>query len=246
MKVLALDLSTSSGVSIFIDGKLKDYTVIKRKVKGNTLSENYPINYIEMAECLALKIGACASSEKPDFIVIEETNKGKERFRQKQLEFIHFAVGKFLNELRTVSKLNYKIKYIDSSAWRKILGLSLDSDQRSSNKERKKGRDIKREEISKTIYEKLASQIESEVEGLKKRETNKIIKRWDREINKLVGQEMKKFRSSIKNVDHKTLSVNYVNEVFNLGFKRSQNDIADSICVGYAFIKNNYNTKISS
>lgn len=236
MKVLGLDLSTSTGVSIFDNDELKDYTIIKSKVKGNARSETYPQNYINMAEDIALKIVACIMTVNPDYIIIEETNKAKERFRQKMLEFIHFAVGKAIGNMNNPPK----IRYIDTSSWRKILGHSLDTDQRSSNKARKKGREAKREEISKNIYNQHAHQIQSEIEGLGKRDTNKVIKRWDKEISKMVGKEMAKFRSPQKVVDSKTLAVEHVNEHFNLGFKRSQNDIADSICLCHAFILNNY------
>lgn len=236
MKVIALDLSTSSGVSIFESGKLIDYTVIKHKVKGNNSSEDYPYNYLDMADQIALKVCACILAAKPDYVVIEETNKGKERFRQKQLEFIHSAVA------RSIRKLDHKVKirYIDTSAWRNILSISLNSDQREQNKIRQNERDSKREEISRNIYASLEPKMKSEIAGLGKREANKIIKQYDKHILKLVGKEMGKFRSSIKQVDQKNLSVNYVNENFNLSLKKSENDIADSICVGHAFILNNY------
>lgn len=240
MIAIGLDLSTSTGISVFSEGALTDYVNVVRKVKGSPKTSAYPMNYIEMAEELAFKIVECVIAYSPDYIVIEETNKGKERYRQKQLEFIHSAVIRHLH----LKELSDKIRYIDSSAWRSILGLSLDSDQRSSNKARKKERDEKRDGIREGIKAGFQSQIDTEIQGLKKRATNKILKQWDKKIEELVGKEMRKFRSSIKVVDQKTLSVDYVNEVFKLGFKRSQNDIADSICVVYSFIKNNYSSTV--
>lgn len=240
MKVVGLDLSTSSGLCYFEGTDLIDFNNVVRKVVGNDKSPSYPINYIEMADEIALKVLTYVFTKSPDYVVIEETNRGKERFRQKQLEFIHYAVNKYISNMDNPPR----VRYIDTSAWRKILNLSLDSDQRKDNKRRKKERDEKREEISRGIYDKLSSKIESEVQGLKKREVNKIIKKWDREINQLVGKEMKKFRSSIPVNDTKTLSINYVNQNYDLGFKRKDNDIADAICVAEAFIKNNYSSQL--
>lgn len=237
-KVLALDLSTSTGVAVFIDGKLTDHTVFKVKVKGNPSSENYPFNYLEMAEAIGVRVKACIEHENPDYIIIEETNMGKDRFGQKQLEFIHFAVSKTLHNLET----KYAVRYIDSSAWRSILGIAFDTDQRKANKDRKAHRESKRLEISKSIYNRLHDEIKQQIQGLGKRAANKIIKKWDKEIKVMVGKEMRKVRSPQKKVDMKTLSVNYVNEHYKLNFKRSQNDIADAICVGFAFIKNNYSS----
>lgn len=236
MKVLGLDLSTSTGVSRFVGDKLQGYSNITSKVDGSYKSKQYPMNYIEMAEDIGLKVAVEIMDFEPDYIVIEETNDGRDRYKQKMLEFIHFAVNKAINNLDKKPL----VIYINFSYWKKILGIGMNSDQRIQNRERKIEREQKREEISRKIYNEYHSKIQNRIKGLKKREANKIIKHYDREINKLVGKEMRKFRSKIKAVNSKTLSLNFVNEKFDLMLKNSDNDIADAICVAYAFIVNNY------
>lgn len=242
MIVIGLDLSTSSGVCIFKDGKLIDYTCIKRKVEGNQDSENYPVNYLEMAGEMSSLIMDYIEKYNADFVVIEETNKGRNRYFQKQLEYIHFAMA-----TRLMHYIDEKyIIYMDTSAWRKILSLSLSKDQRNNNRESTQERDAIRQEMSKRYYNKMAREIKEKVDAASgKREANKIIKSYDKEISKMVSNEMRKVRSSVKKVDSKDLAVFYVNENYNLGFKKKDNDIADAICVAESFIKNNYSNKLN-
>lgn len=87
-------------------------------------------NYFITARNIATKIMTLSSEFKPDRIVIEQTNQGRNRNSQKMLEFIHFAV------LAVFYAHGYdkQIYYVDTSAWRKTLGLKLTKEQRVHNK----------------------------------------------------------------------------------------------------------------
>ena len=64
----------------------------------------------------------------PDRIYIEQTNGGRFRTSQKQLEFIHCA---FLQRLIEQHNL---VRYVDTSRWRSMLNIKLTKDQRKHNK----------------------------------------------------------------------------------------------------------------
>ncbi len=243
MKVLGLDLSTSTGTALFINDELKECTNIKCKVKGNQDSDDYPFNYIDMADKIAFKVLSLVDKHKPDYIIIEETNKGKNRYFQKQLEFIHKSV---ISVLRTiVNKHDIKLLYIDTSAWRSILQITLDKDQRKNNRDVNKTRKEMLESKIKEISQKRAHELMDSISGLtKKREINKLTKAFEKEVEVEAKKFMRGFRTKNSKIDTKNLSVNYVNEVFDLKFKKKDNDMADAICVAHAFIKNNYNSNI--
>ena len=240
MKLLCLDLSTKTGWSILEDGKLLTYGLITHKVDGDNTSENYPRNYINTATLIAIGIKIVLLDHRPDFIIIEETNSGRNRFSQKTLEFIHFAVNEMFYSIRTTSKVHY----LDTSEWRSLLGISLSTEDRQLNKEIKS----KRKEVYSQIYNQLEKDYQVSLnmrlaKCLNKREQNKIKKLFSKELDKMVKEKMRGFRVKdeskkvVGKVDFKTLSVEYVNQHFNLSFKKKDNDIADSICLGLAFFK---------
>lgn len=86
--------------------------------------------FIQQSESLANFIVNFANEHKADTIVIEQTNQGKNRVTQKQLEFLHYGV---LRELY-LAKLNHKIMYVNTSEWRSGLGIKMSKDQRKHNK----------------------------------------------------------------------------------------------------------------
>lgn len=126
MKVLGLDISTKTGYSLFEDGQLKSYGLLAlgRKVMDCGV---YPFCYVNAADAVVSQIKDKIIETKPDVIVIEQTNKGRNRFHQKILEFIHC---KFLTEVR-----DYKVKvvYINTSEWRKVLGQHATKEDKKNN-----------------------------------------------------------------------------------------------------------------
>ncbi len=127
MKILGLDMSTSTGVALIEDGKLKHYSLIEVEFHPSQ-SKIDDYNHIDRAHTMARSVLAFVDSLKPDFIYIEQTNLGKNRTTQKLLEFTHCIL------LLELSNRPIEVSYVDSSIWRSKLGLSLNKDERKHNK----------------------------------------------------------------------------------------------------------------
>lgn len=127
MKVLGLDLSSHMGYALLSSSdKIEDSGVFHLEPKSSYELED--LAKIDIAKQAADKVRTLYYRHMPDLVQIEQTNAGSFRSSQKFLEFIHFAV---LDEL---SKLNIKISYVDTSAWRRTLGIKLSPEQRKHNK----------------------------------------------------------------------------------------------------------------
>lgn len=195
MRLLALDISTKTGWAIFQkeeDGqfRLLDYGLIEL---GKPVVEfgDFPFNHVDGTKVQAENIIALVEAVKPDEIVIEQTNLGRQRMSQKILEFIHCH---FLAKIRQYVQ---KVFYIDSSAWRKNLALQLTIEDKKNNN---------RLSAAKTKAKRAGAKLDKKELGIKGR------------INK------------------KHLAIRYVNDRYNLSFKMKDNDIADAICVGTAYL----------
>lgn len=84
----------------------------------------------DLALAVARHVGQLITDHNPDLIAIEQTNQGRSRTTQKELEFIHFAV---LAEARRLG-VQYKITYIDSSGWRSLCEQKMTKAQKDHNK----------------------------------------------------------------------------------------------------------------
>lgn len=236
MKLLALDISTNSGIAFFEGPVLKDIFNIKCKVIGDENSSNYPFNYLNMARTIANEVSKAIDRIMPDFIIIEETNLASNRYHQKQLEFIHCCVSQVLEQKKQKSRIN--VVYVSTSTWRPALGIVMDKGQRLNNKDILKERDKQKEEIRLKIYETNKHILEKRCEGVtSKRERNKLKTVFEKEIKKQVLSEMRSFRTKTSKVTLKHLAVNYVNKRFNLNLKVKDNDLADAICLASFFLK---------
>lgn len=127
MKVLGLDLSSHMGYALLSSSdKIEHSGVFHLKNDKKHILED--INLLNLAK----KVGNTARDlyikHRPDLVIIEQTNAGSFRTSQKFLEFSHFSV---LNELH---ELNANIAYVDTSAWRRTLGIKLSPEQRKHNK----------------------------------------------------------------------------------------------------------------
>lgn len=130
MKVVGLDLSNSSGYSVLDNSVLIDYGVLKSPASPEKNGTVEDFSFIIRAKTMAKKIMEVLDNHSYDFIYIEQTNKGRNRTTQKQLEFIHYAI---LHELKLKGKDNI-VRYVDTSAWRSLLGIRLSKDDSAKNK----------------------------------------------------------------------------------------------------------------
>lgn len=149
MRVLALDASTKSGWALFVDGQLSNSGVLDpvpvedfNVNKDPQLSTKYPYNIVEGARKITAQVldlvRRCGTL---DVVVIENTNKGKNRHTQRILEFMHFCILVMLQELPQ------KMAYMDTSEWRKIVGLWMTKDDLKNNRDVKAGK--KRGKVTK-------------------------------------------------------------------------------------------------
>jgi len=197
LKVLALDVSSKTGWAV-IEGEQSGQTylggcgVIKL---GKTIDQcgAYPWSYVFAAQDMASKIKELVERIKPEVIVIEETNKGKNRYSQKFLEFTHI---KILESLGT----SVPLFYVNSSAWRKTLGIELTKADRKNN---------------------------SKISTAKK-------------ISRNTGEGVHKVKKALGvrgRIGKKHLAVRFVNETYELQLKQKDNDTADAICLGTAYLR---------
>jgi hypothetical protein len=130
MLVIGLDLSNSSGYAILNNGVLIDKGVFKSpaSVEKSVLAEDF--SFIVRAKVMANYLMTIINKYPSDYIYIEQTNKGRCRTTQKQLEFIHYAI---LDELKR-SNNDKKVRYVDTSAWRTLLSIRLTKDDSAHNK----------------------------------------------------------------------------------------------------------------
>lgn len=133
-RLLSLDVSTSTGWALFVDGKLErsgllpkvtitDFNVNKDPQK----SPAYPYNIITAAEKVVDQIDELISDVGGvSALVVENTNKGKNRNTQRALEFIHFALLKRIQD-------RLPMTYMDTSEWRKAVGMWMSKEDKKAN-----------------------------------------------------------------------------------------------------------------
>lgn len=128
MKILGLDVSTKTGYAVMDDGVLTEYGLLKTEAFDFNEAEDFLM--LRRAEHASQKILNLINTHKPDYIFCEQTNAGKYRSSQKQLEFIHCKILTEIVRLNMISKFFY----VDTSQWRSRLGVKLSKDQRKHNK----------------------------------------------------------------------------------------------------------------
>jgi Holliday junction resolvasome RuvABC endonuclease subunit len=133
MIIIGLDVSTKTGYAVMEDGKLIDYGLLK--VEEPKIEELEDFVFLKRADMAVESITNLLDKYKPDLIFCEQTNAGKFRSSQKQLEFIHC---KLLTEIRS-KDWTKKFYYVDTSKWRSSLSIKLSKEQRLHNKKVKSG-----------------------------------------------------------------------------------------------------------
>jgi len=130
MKVVGLDISTKSGFAVAeIDTEvrlIRSGTFFRDKDDQGVL-DDYPKSMMAVVENAGEKVVSLIEEEKPDVIVIEETNLGRNRFSQKTLEWLHHYILE-----RVLSK--YKVEYISTSEWRATLQIKMTKEDKEHNK----------------------------------------------------------------------------------------------------------------
>lgn len=195
MRVLALDYSTHAGFALFDYGGLMKYGTLHA---GCVLKESgaYPWNYVGVADHQAAQVShELIRVFDPQVVVIEETNGSKNRYTQKLLEFLHYAL---LDQLHHEYP-QIRVVYVNTGDWRKNLGIWLSKDQKKQNAKLSK---------AKSAAKKSGTKLDKVALGIR----GKITK--------------------------KHAAVAYVNHRFGFKLKVKDNDTAEAICIGLAFLNN--------
>lgn len=191
MKVLALDLSSKTGWALFDEGKLTERGLIQLDRPIVDYYPEYPWNYWRAAGWQAQNVNDLVKRIDPEVVVIEETNRGKNRYTQKFLEFLHCRV---LEQPYVSSR---KVVYISTGVWRKKLNMQLSKEDKKNNTT-----------LAKAKRKALA-----------------------------IGAKVDRTGLGIRGrIGKKHLAVRYVNATFGLELKMKDNDIADAICLGAAYL----------
>lgn len=133
MLVLALDLSTSTGYAILegqegaIPKVLRSGTIVCPPAEPGTAQ--YPWSLRNRCAAMVELISTVITHDLSDmdYVVIEETNLGRNRYSQKMLEWIH------LNVLNLLALHGKTVKYINTSDWRRKLGTTLTAEDKKLN-----------------------------------------------------------------------------------------------------------------
>lgn len=156
------------------DGVLGEYGVITTDKKVAEYAE-HPFGFVMAAEELGSKLFELTKSIRPDVVVIEETNGGgRARFTQKILEYCH------LSTLLRLRDLDTKIVYVNTSDWRKVLGLHLTKEDKKKNAKLAKA---KREALKK------GEKLDKKKLGIKGKVNKKHVA--IRFVNEKLGMELK-------------------------------------------------------
>lgn len=216
MLVLALDLSTKTGFALLKkEGESCLLLESGSWALGTTIESHgeYPLGFILAAE----KVGAMAlelvERFKPDVVVIEESNPGRAgRYTQKFIEWMHLSV---LARLRA-NGLD-KVKYVSTSEWRgRTLGLSVASTKKMAKPLLKEYNTLKKQFDAAPKKSPERKDLEQKLKTVKNDLINRCI--WHK-------------------VDKKSISVAFVNLTYGKNLAKGQNDEADAICLGTAFIR---------
>ena len=181
-----MDVSSHTGYSILEDENLISYGKLEIPCGED---DSWPLGIHAWAKRTAKTVFELIEKTECDFIVIERSNSSSWRNSQNYLDFSHC----FLIDICLEKGYFSKVRYIDSTKWRKICEIKLTKEQSKHNKLARQANK------AGTTYK---------VNGKRKGITSK-----------------------------KHLAVNMVNEKYGLKLKVKQNDEAESILLGLAYVK---------
>ncbi len=225
-RVLSLDVSTKAGYCALdyddtvspVESELVNSGMLKLPKPSDFKQLPYPWCYIRAAAAAADELVEMILSVKPDVIVVEETNLAKARYTQKLLEFLHYALIHKIGEKFTAGAIAAPVFYLSSGVWRQTLGLVMAKADKKNNKLLKQAKAAhaaaKASFVPHTTFDK---------KGRPKTTKPRSLQSFKKELG-IVGK-----------VDAKDLSVRFVNERFAFELEKSDNDVADAICIALAF-----------
>lgn len=143
MRVLGLDISSKTGWALLEGevGAVRPRIVETGRLDlGKKIDDHglYPWSFLAASEAMAARILAEIQRSRPDTVVIEETNLGRDRYAQKFLEFVHRSVlGKLAVMPDSSERKSLQVIYYSTSDWRSALNLRMSTEDRQNNKKLK-------------------------------------------------------------------------------------------------------------
>jgi hypothetical protein len=129
--VLSLDISSKTGFAILNDSaEIVTRGTFYVQDPGVDIAGPQEYRYIWQSQTLGRFVVNIAHEFNVSTIVIEQTNRGKNRTTQKHLEFLHYGVLYAL----AMEGMNDKIVYVNTSEWRSGLEIRYSTEQRKHNK----------------------------------------------------------------------------------------------------------------
>jgi hypothetical protein len=114
-----------------VNPKLLGYGTLHYEGLSTKDRGDYPWSYFKVIDDhITQNVMNKVIDSNPDIIVIEETNKGKNRYSQKKLEWLHHEL---LRQIGTYKCPTINVVYLDTSAWRSTLGIWMNKDQKKQN-----------------------------------------------------------------------------------------------------------------
>lgn len=211
MKALGLDISTKAGWAVLTDSGeggppvLGNYGLIQKEKTAIEYGA-YPRGYRLAAKFLADELIVLVRRYRPDVVVVEETNQGKNRYTQKLLEWIHLYFQQAWDSDPEFVGIQ-EPKYISTGVWRHALGLKKPPDAKKNDRLLRKAKDA----------------------------ALKVATDGTPAYRKALNDEKKRLGIKGK-WNKKMLAVNYVNDVFGLSMKLKDNDSAEAICLVLAHL----------
>ena len=182
-RILALDVSSKTGFSVLdveetedkipIGISLVQFGLVKMPVPLDEAGI-YPWNYIEASKRMGQVLAKLVSDIKPRVVVVEETNRGKQRYSQKLLEFLHSALLTHIS-LDTEAPAVF---YLSTSEWRSSLGIRLSKEDKKAN-----------QKLSKAKKASVDGKIDRKALGVRGKLTPKHLA--VRHVNKRFGLQLK-------------------------------------------------------
>lgn len=214
MKVLALDLSTSTGWSLFDKLTPLEYGTLekvetrdyKQEIRSwKDYPDSYPMNLMETAAKVAKMCGDLFEEYEPDVVVIEEINKGRARISQKLLGFIQMAVADIL-----ISR-GATVKYLTTECWRNMTNCRQSKDEKNWNAKIARMKKKRKEDLAKLVKSKEMTKVEA-------RKLEILPVKIDGKVAGKKGQ--------------KDYALRRVQEIFGFELRKKDNDAADALLLG--------------
>lgn len=123
---LGIDASSHTGYSLFHDNNLQEYGELNISCSDHS----WPWGIHAWAKKISEAIIGLILKYNPDKIIIERANSSRFRDSQNLLDFMHaYLIEEFVDR-----GLTKKVSYVDSSEWRRLCGIKLNSQQKKQNK----------------------------------------------------------------------------------------------------------------